>query len=85
MCHADVHKQENIIKLVCTDEAYKEYIILIVFSRKEDFARRALVYLADAFSSQFDLDEDTQISPSSNTPSYCGFPTLLRTSKQEFI
>ena len=57
MCHADVHKQENIIKLVCIDEAYKEYIVLIVFSRKEDFAHRALVYLADAFSSQFDLDE----------------------------
>ena len=53
--YADVHKMENIIKLLCVDEADKEYIVLITFSRKkEGFAQRAYAYLNEAYANQIE-------------------------------
>ena len=64
-------KQENIIKLLCVDEANKEYIVIIVFSRKKNFDLRGFAYLTDTFSIQIDEEGNvTQIFASSNQHSY---------------
>jgi hypothetical protein len=50
---ADVEKEEHIIKLLCIDEADRENIVLIVFSRNNaNFAERALGYRFEAWTNQ---------------------------------
>ena len=52
MPYADVHRRENMIKLLCVDEANSQYTVLIVFSRRRGLDNRALGYFVDANSNQ---------------------------------
>ena len=78
--------KENIIKPLCIDEANKEHIVLIVFSRKKSFHERVYRYRLLPIAVSFPKKMDgSSTSAGSNELSYWGLPTLLRSSNLKVI